>query len=205
VRSAEGRSISHQPERSEAGRDDPGDPGQATGSEAELGPVALSRLLDEIRADARWREELAALREGAEAPATAQPSAEAIASALDELDDAIEAADAVVPIEPGRLVIGDAWGRVRRQIHAEIRIYQDRQTEANRRVAAALRRIAAQLDRSAEGATIGELWRALGQLEARVAATESLGAEIEPLGAMRVALQEIEARLREVERWRASG
>ena len=164
----------------------------------EAGPVALSRLLDEIRADARWRGEVAALRSGsggAEGAPSEGPTsaAEAIGAALAALDEAIEAADAVVPIEPGRLVIGDAWARMRRQIHREIRIYQDRQATVNREVAAALRLVAAGL-----GST-------LERLEEQLGAADALTSEIEPLGALRVAVGELEARLSEVERWRARG
>jgi len=159
-------------------------PVERTAPEAEAGPVALSRLIDEIRADRRWREEVAALRSGsAGSERQASPAADSRPDAnLDALDEAIVAADREVPIEPGRPVIGEAWARVRRQIHGEIRIYQDRQTAANQLIAAALRR-----------------------LDARLAAADALAAEIEPIGALRLAVEELEARLTEVERWRANG
>ncbi|HEV8632712.1 MAG TPA: hypothetical protein VG370_00515 [Chloroflexota bacterium] len=178
-------------------------PVERPGPEVETGPVALSRLLDEIRADPRWREEVAALRPE---PAGGEGTSEDVLEAtLDALEAAIAAADRVVPIDPGRLVIGDAWARVRRQIHSEIRIYQDRQTVVNRQIAAALRRIAAELDPSVPEAAIAELWSALRRIEARLGEADALAAEIEPLGALRVAVAQLETRLAEVERWRAKG
>jgi hypothetical protein len=169
----------------------------------ESAPVALSRLIDELRADPRWREEIAASRAGARATGEGPGGAGAttggarLEATLAALEGAIAEADAVVPIEPGRLVVGDAWARLRRQIHAEIRIYQDRQTTVNREVAAALGQIAAELR--------GALDRIEARIEERLGATDALAAEIEPLGAVRLAVEQLEARLSEVERWRGSG
>jgi hypothetical protein len=209
---------------------------------AETGPVALSRLLDEIRADRGWREQVDALARPPEPPPAespppperlaAPPADPALADALAALADAIVAADAVVPIGSGRPVVGEAMAALRRQIHGEIRIYQDRQTLVNQQLAASLRRLAAALDPAVPDAPLAALWSALGRLEARIEAIEgavaagaaddpavkrigaeltalrggvdALGHELEPLGRVRVAVADLGARLEALERDRAA-
>ena len=101
-------------------------------------PVAISRLLDEIRGDTRWRDELAALAaRGGFAPGGAE--------AVERLSAAIAEAASEVAIEAGSPIVGDAMARLRRRVHAEIRIYQDRQTAVNLEVADAVRRIETRL------------------------------------------------------------
>jgi hypothetical protein len=216
---------------------------------AETGPVALSRLLDEIRADRGWREQIdltgaptgppvgdAPAAAGPPAPAerlVVPPADNALADALGALADAVVAADAVVPIGGGRPVVGEAMAVLRRQIHAEIRIYQDRQTLVNQQLAAALRRLVAALDPTASGGPLAALWSAVGRLEARIEAIEAtvaagvgddpavrrIGAEVtalrggvdalnhelEPIGHVRVAVADLAARLDALERGRAAG
>jgi hypothetical protein len=195
---------------------------------AETGPVALSRLLDEIRRDTHWREAIEAAARPTENPAAERlavpPADAALADAVAALAEAVAAADAVVPIESGRPVLGDAMAALRRQIHAEIRIYQDRQTLVNQHVTAALRRLVDALDPAGADALLAALWSALGRMEARVEAiervvgavgerapleqlgssVEALAQEVEPVGRLRLAVETIEARLAALERARPS-
>jgi hypothetical protein len=205
-------------------------------SEEQAGTVELvSQLIDEIRGDTTWREELESKRRGDRAPAeepqvedmpkpspppTAPPRDPALGAALSAGAAALSAAEAVVPIESGRPVIGEAWAVLRRQIHADIRIYGDRQSAVNHELMAALRRIDTALDAGDPVSALGAAWSAIGGLhtrlevldarvrdlervaktrltaiEQRVGSLEQAGAaltaEIEPLGALRVAVDEL--------------
>ena len=193
----------------------------------ETGPVALSRLLDEIRRDGSWREETGRDPNGAAAPSAEPLRAPlpdpALAAALEALDAAVAAAAGELPVESDRAVLGEAIAALRRKLHAELRIYQERQALVNRQTGELLRRLAAQLDPGQPDAALAELWTALGQLDARMAAlenaaalarvdrsqlaeldasVEALAQEVEPLGRVRLAVEAIEQRIDAVERGR---
>jgi len=194
------------------------------------GPAAISRLLEEIRRDAGWRERVEALRQVAPAPAepaTSPPAAPALDPALraivSRLVDAADQAGREPPIEPGRALIGDVWARLRQLIRAEIGSYQARQAVVNGEAVAALQRLVATLDPADPASALGAIWAELlrldataGQLERRLArlegsaatprldaveaAARALASELEPLGALRATVAELEARLARLER-----
>jgi hypothetical protein len=188
-------------------------------------PTAIARLLDEIRRDPRWREEVAALVGPVEAPTEPDgrplaappldPSLPAIAARLAE---AVEQAGADAPIEPGRPFIGDVWARLRQLIRAEIASYRSRQAVVNGQTAAALQRIVLALDPADPASALGAVWTELIQLESRVGQLErrlarlegtpgrprldaleysarALSLELEPLGALRATVDDLERRL----------
>jgi hypothetical protein len=186
--------------------------------------VALvARLLDEIRADVWWHEEVARLRRtgGAAAPTGQSPADGAaeetvpelpplpdaeplqataplemaprpspdLAAAIQAIEAGIRAADAVVTIEPGRPVVGQLWAALRRQIHADARIYLDRQTSINLEILAALRRIERALDPGTADSSIAALWAGVAQVHAALGARlDQLAAELAALRAYAVAL-----------------
>ena len=193
----------------------------AAGASAEASTAAdvalVARLLDEIRADVWWREEVARLRRtGGSAAPTGQPPADAardetvpqlpplpdvepppttppleiaprptpgLAGTIQAIEAAIRAADAVVTIEPGRPVVGQLWAALRRQIHADARIYLDRQTSINLEILDALRRIERALDPGTPESSTAALWAAVAQAQA------SLGQRLDQLAAELAALR----------------
>ena len=190
-------------------------PTEPTSAAADVAYVA--RLLDDIRADRNWREAVASLEAGedgaepAEEAAPEEPEGEEEAPprtprvqvpsappadwglpvAIEAIEAGIRAADAVVEIAPGRPVVGQPWAALRRQIHADARIYLDRQTAINLEIVAALRRVQQALDPAQLDAGLGAVWAAVGALEARLAALDDhLSARIDELGAQRAALDE---------------
>lgn len=185
----------------------------------ELDTVELvSRLLFEIRADQGWREALGPRAADAEAAAAeasepadrgqrheahklsplAAPEVDAALDAtMSALSASIDAAEEVVPIVAARPLVGDAWARLRRRIHAEIRIYQDRQSSLNREVLAALRRLEGALDARDPTAAVGSAWAAIGATRAEIEQLESRLLELHDELAERV--RRLEARVQRLE------
>jgi hypothetical protein len=193
------------------------------------GPSALARLLDEIRRDTGWREEIAALAEPAAAsdqpsgrPLAAPPLDPGLPAIVAGLLDAIARAGAGAPAEPGKPFVGDVRARLRQFIRAEIEPYRERQSIVNEQVAAALRRIALALDPADPEGALGALWSELARLDARVdelgrrlaslegppgqprldaleASAGALSLELEPLGMLRATVDELERRLARLE------
>jgi hypothetical protein len=157
--------MSEQPDRA-------GKPGADATSE-------IAQLLDQIRGDTRWREEVAAARAPA-APQTTPPSVEpmltpqapppgpALGAAFEAMGAAIRAVDAPIPLDPATPVVGEAMAAFRRRVHAEIRIAQDRQTAVNYAIVAALESLVRHLDPASASSPVGALWNAAGEMAAAV-------------------------------------
>lgn len=169
---------------------DPAESRSSDGSDV----VHLSRIIDEIRNDVRWRERIADLdaekAKGGDAapqePGDARPIREplrlpeleplpesggipaALVAACDTIEGAIEAADQVVPVEAGRPIVGELWARVRHQIQADVRRYQDRQTMVNRTIVAALLEVQKAIDPVSEGSPMRASSRTAQCLHAQI-------------------------------------
>jgi hypothetical protein len=73
----------------------------------------------------------------------------ALADVIRGIAEAIQASVQEVPIVPGRPLIGDAWAVLRRQLHADIRIYHDKQTAVNLALLRTANAMAEALDQNA--------------------------------------------------------
>jgi hypothetical protein len=128
----------------------------------------VAELLDEVRSDTRWRELIAALKQPippppappAEPPAVGWPeslrvdlpapaSDPTLAELIEGIGQSIHASVQEVPVLPGRPLIGDAWALFRRQLHADIRLYLDRQTAVNLAIFHTARALVQALDQDA--------------------------------------------------------
>jgi hypothetical protein len=151
----------------------------STGAAPEAGPVAIARLLDEIRRDRRWREEIEAQRSRADTPASAEPIVAApppdaaLRIGVAALAHAIEHARAEVPVLPGPPALVGAWARLRAIVLSTVGVYQRRQVFVNGETAAALRRVAELLDPTDPGSAVGALWVEIARLGQRVDAIEA--------------------------------
>jgi len=193
-------------------------------SDAEEAIRTVSRLIAEIRRDASWREAVdksaQTIEESAPAsrttPGLVAPKPDPqIDATLNQATAAADAADAVVPIVAGTPVVGEVWAALRRQVHADIRIYQDRQSAFNHEILAALRHVQRALEPAAPESALGAAWaglativaavtaledrvRRLSSIDVRLAnleqAVEALNLELEPLNQLRVTVDEISRR-----------
>src|SRR5437764_1445122 len=71
------------------------------------------------------------------------------------------------------------WAALRRQVHADIRIYQDRQSAVNEQVLAALLKLEREIDPTETGSSGAALWAAIFALQARLVEVEARAARAE--------------------------